>query len=151
MTGRFIIFGALVSTGVLAAPPDKAKAPAPAKTSVKTPPPDEEPAEDEAEKKSNHYKSLSKVRPGSVLKNAEPEPPAPDLRGLIERRRDWEVVAHFQRLAELDVITELAIKNNDGSLADRAEAVRRLEIERFRLAMRRLRNVIQAKALTGVQ
>jgi 5-enolpyruvylshikimate-3-phosphate synthase len=74
--------------------------------------------------------------------------PAPDLRGEIERRRDAEMVKHFSRMAELDVIAELAEKNHEVALAERAEEVRRKETDRFRDVMQELKQLVAHKEAT---
>jgi hypothetical protein len=100
--------------------------------------------------RSNHFRSRTKVRSGSMIRRVNESPAArPDLRGELERQRDVEVIRHFERLAELDAIEKLAGDAGDAELVSRAEAVRRAELERFRLAMLRLRRVIQTRAQGG--
>jgi hypothetical protein len=70
------------------------------------------------------------------------EEPPPDLRGELERRRDAEMAKHFTRMAELDVIADLAEKAHDFTLAERVEEIRRKETGRFRDAMQELKGLI---------
>lgn len=106
--------------------------------------------EEEPQRRSNHFRSLTKIRNGSSLRRTTPPPAAVDLRGEYERRRDLEVVRHFQRLAELDAIAKIASDAQDDTLLSKVETVRRAELERFRLAMKRLREVTQVRLEVGL-
>jgi hypothetical protein len=74
--------------------------------------------------------------------NPPAEEAPPDLRGDLERRRDTEMIKHFSRMAELDVIADLAEKAHDLTLAERVEEVRRKETGRFRDAMQELKVLV---------
>lgn len=90
--------------------------------------------------RSYNQHALNKIRPGSMLRSEAPPPDEPeDLRGELERRRDAELTKHYGRMAELDVIAELADKVHDLALAERTEDIRRKEVQRFREAMQDLR------------
>ncbi len=102
------------------------------------------------EKRSHHSRGLTKIRSGSYLRrNVAPESVV-DLRGEHERRRDYELLRHFGRMAELDVIARVAKEIGDGQLASEVDAVRRAELERFRSAMQHLQLVIRARLQTGL-
>lgn len=89
-------------------------------------------------KRSNHFRALTEIRAGSMLRRATEPPPPPDIRGEYERRRDHQVLVHFQRMAQLDAIAAIASNAGDASLVSRVEEVRRQELDRFRLAMAQL-------------
>ncbi len=99
---------------------------------------------------SNHSRYLKKIRPGSYIRRQKDEIIVPDIRGEYEVRRDDELSKHFQRLAQIDAILALARELDDGGLRSRAEAVRRREIQRYRLAMGRLGKVMATKLVRGV-
>jgi len=92
----------------------------------------------------------TKVRQGSLLRHGTVDQTPVDMRGEYERRRDHAVRIHYERLARLDRIAELAVEHEDTALADRADAVRRAEVERFRLAMHRLRVIMRSRGMTGL-
>lgn len=84
-------------------------------------------------------RNLAKTRPGSVLKGDKPLPLAADLRSEAERRRDAELVTHFSRMAELDVLAALAAETRDLVLQEQVEQVRRKEVQRHQKVMILLR------------
>ena len=84
-------------------------------------------------------RNLAKTRPGSVLKGDKPLPPAADLRSEAERHRDAELVLHFSRMAELDVLAALAAETRDLALQEQVEHVRRKEVQRHQKFMILLR------------
>ena len=88
-------------------------------------------------------RAYTKIRPGSMLRgeNGAPIPPMPELRSTAAKRRDQSVVKHFARLAELDVVDDLAEKRKDVSLQENVEEVRRKEMERFHMLMQGLRGL----------
>lgn len=73
--------------------------------------------------------------------NGAPIAVPPDLRSAAGKRRDQDVLKHFARLAELDVIDDMAEKRKDVSLQENVEEVRRKEMERFHALMQELRSV----------
>ena len=70
-------------------------------------------------------RSYTKIRPGSMLRGENGAPTAlpPDLRSAAGKRRDQDVLKHFARLAELDVIDDMAEKRKDVSLQENVEEV----------------------------
>lgn len=106
--------------------------------------------ENDKPKRSQHSRSLTKVRTGSLIHRSRPEEPVVDLRGEHERRRDHEVIRHYRRMAQLDVIAKVAAETGDEQLTSEVEAVRRTELERFRLAMQHLQMVIRTRLQTGL-
>lgn len=118
------VVGFLAGTPVLAAPP--AKAPAKAKPSRK-----------------------KETRDGSLIVNNTPMPQPPDLRGTYEKARDDELIVHYQRLARLDFIEEIATKSNDNRLLERVENVRRKEAQRHRQVMTKYGEQARARAMVG--
>ena len=108
-------------------------------------PPDAQPT-----KKSQSQRALTKIRPGSVLGAHDAVvPKPPDLRGELERYRDNEITKHYSRMAELDVIAELAEKSHEVALLEEVEEVRRKEVQRFRQAMQQLRQRSRRRVPTG--
>lgn len=91
--------------------------------------------------------AFTKIRPGSMLHANEPFPEAPDLRSDLERRRDAELTKHFSRMAELDVIAELAEKAHRVSLQEKVEEVRRKESQRNHEVMQLLHQVTWKKVV----
>ena len=115
----------------------------PAVPAVPTYPPGYDPV---THQRSYSQHALVKIRPGSYLHGEGPVDEAPeDLRGTLEQQRDAEVIKHFTRLAELDVIEEVAEKSHDLTLAEHVEEVRRKEVQRFREMMETLHNVVRDK------
>ena len=74
---------------------------------------------------------VGKIRQGSMLHRDQPLEPPPDLRTDWERRRDAAVARHVQRVAELDVIAEIAARAGDVSLQEKVDVVRRKELGRY--------------------
>lgn len=80
-----------------------------------------------------------RVRPDSLLRQADPPREIVDLRSTAEKQRDLEVAKHYARLAELDVMAQMARRSeNDRSLVDRIDDLIRRERQRFRAKMRRM-------------
>jgi hypothetical protein len=120
-----LALGLLVASPAFAAPPP-AKAPAKAKASKKR-----------------------ETREGSYIVNNMPMPPPPDLRGTYEKARDDELMVHYQRLARLDYIEDLATQQKDNRLLERVENVRRKETQRHRAAMTAFSEQARARAMVG--
>ncbi len=93
---------------------------------------------------------LNRIRPDSLLIRKGKAVVEKDLRGDFGRRRDFEMLLHFSRLAELDVIESLAGKLGDSSVSGRAERLRRREKARHRAVLARLRSVSLYKYSVGV-
>ncbi|MEZ4273110.1 MAG: hypothetical protein R3C68_17260 [Myxococcota bacterium] len=93
----------------------------------------------ETELVADHIKYRKKIRNGSFAHRTEPLKMTRAPKSQQERQRDREVSAHYRRLAQLDVIAELAAAGKKTVLLQRAEEVRRLEHERHRSAMAALR------------
>ena len=90
-----------------------------------------------------------KIRQGSYLRKNEGDPEAIDLRGELERRRDFEMRRHYARMAELDAIEEVAVQESDDALMERVEAVRRKEERRFWSVMQTLKGLAWQKIVRG--
>ncbi len=138
MTRWSLLLGSCVALTPLA---PEAAAPATAKREAKA-----EAADDESDPSK---RGASATRPGSLLKRDKPVGEKVDLRGELERRRDFEIVRHYTRVAELDVIEEIAHEHDDLALAERVEGIRRKELRRYLAVMQRLRDLARAKALRG--
>jgi len=93
---------------------------------------------------------FKRIRPGSLLIRKGKGAAEKDLRGDFGRRRDFEMLLHFSRLAELDVIESVAGKLGDSSASGRAERLRRREKARHREVLARLRSVSLYKYSVGV-
>ncbi len=89
------------------------------------------------------------TRDGSLIVNNTPMPQPPDLRGTYEKARDDELIVHYQRLARLDYIAELATAQNDNRLLERVENVRRRETQRHRATMTEFGAQARARAMVG--
>lgn len=77
-------------------------------------------------------RATNKVRANSYLVNdLGLKPDLIDRRNPQERRRDQELYKHYNRLAELDIILQVATKTKDIALQERAEQIRRLEMQRY--------------------
>ncbi|MCK5690051.1 hypothetical protein KAI87_12315 [Myxococcota bacterium] len=85
-----------------------------------------------------------KVRQGSLLRRDKSLGPEVDLRSTMQKWRDKEMVFHFQTMAELDILSDVAKEAKDMTLFDRIEVVRRFENARFKGVMRRLHAFAQA-------
>ncbi len=100
------------------------------------------PATEAAGPRNYLQRSYTKIRPGSMLRgdNGAPLPVLPELRSAAGKRRDQDVLKHFARLAELDVVDDLAERRKDVSLQENVEDVRRKEMARFHALMQELRS-----------
>ena len=87
------------------------------------------------EPRSNHYRALTKIRTGSVLRRRAKENDAVDLRSRSEKLRDMELVRHYRRLAQLEVILEIATSEKNDRLVARIDRVRMRELKRHRIHM----------------
>lgn len=97
-------------------------------------------------------RSLVKTRPGSLLKTDQaPADDRTDNRGEFERARDNELVRHYQRMAEFDIIAGLAADARDLNLAEYVELVRRKEMQRHNSVMMQLRRTARAAFATGTR
>jgi hypothetical protein len=96
-------------------------------------------------------RNLAKTRPGSFLKRDKLWDEPADLRGESERRRDRELVTHYRRMAELDVLAAVARDQGDVNLQERVEDVRRKEVERHHKVMIRLKRELASTALAGAR
>ncbi|MBN1962663.1 MAG: hypothetical protein JW841_17155 [Deltaproteobacteria bacterium] len=76
-----------------------------------------------------------KTRRDSVLDGDMLLPAPVDLRSSAERIRDKEMQLHFSRLAQLDVIEEIANQRDDTKMAEWCEQVRRNEVQRHQKVM----------------
>lgn len=83
--------------------------------------------------------ALTKLRPGYSLGGPEQLAPPADTRGELALKRDALVQRHYAHMAELDTISDAALKQKDVATAERAEALRRRDIQRFMLQMQNLR------------
>lgn len=89
-----------------------------------------------AQAQKTHSRYLTRTRAHAWLKRPPDERPPQDLRSDAERQRDHQVWLHYSREAQLDAIGTLALQQDEGSMLARAEAVRRLERDRVRRALR---------------
>lgn len=89
------------------------------------------------------------TRDGSLIVNNTPMPNPPDLRGTYEKARDDELIVHYQRLARLDLMTEIANQKKDNRLLERVENVRRKETQRHRASMTAFSEQARARAMVG--
>ena len=92
-----------------------------------------------------------KYRSGSFLIRNKPIELEFDIRSDFERKRDFELIQHFRRLAELAVIESLAAKSGDSAIAERVEQIRRVENQRYREALKHLRLVARYNAEVGTK
>ena len=76
-----------------------------------------------------------RIRSGSFLVGNRGISPATDTRGDFERRRDLEIIKHYTRRAQLDVIARRAKQVGQTELLERLDRIRRVEDERHRLRM----------------
>ncbi len=89
------------------------------------------------------------TREGSYIVNNTPMAEPPDLRGSYEKQRDEELTLHYQRLARLDYISEIAESTKNTRLLERTETVRRREVQRHRIAMTKFWEQARARAMVG--
>jgi len=97
----------------------------------------------------NHFRNFKKIRPGSFIRREPEEISLSDLRSEHQMRQDYQVALHYERLAKLDVIEQIASTTQDASLSDWATNVRRNELVRYRLVMARLRRATRRAQLLG--
>lgn len=107
-----------------------------------SPAPAEEPRQDT-------LKALTKVRPDSMLARDEPFPETPDLRGTAAKERDEALAVHEQRMAELEVIGDIAVKDHDPDMIDRVDDLRRREVQRFRILMQEFLYAMRVQLARG--
>lgn len=86
-------------------------------------------------------KAFNKIRPGSMLRSGPADVPLVivDLNGVLGHRRDLEMTKHYARMAQMDVLAEIAEKNTLSGFEERLETTRRKEMERFFDAMQEIR------------
>ena len=122
----FCILGLTLCAGVYAQAQDKPAASAVApKTESKSAQADEEPVK-------------NRIRSGSYLVGNRGIEPATDMRGDFERRRDLELIKHYTRRAQLDVIARRAKQIGQTQYLERLDRIRRIEDERHRLRMKEI-------------
>lgn len=101
---------------------------------------DPEPAVKEAAPKTAPTQAVKapakkRIRSGSFLVGNRGIAPETDTRGDFERRRDLEIIKHYTRRAQLDVIARRAKQVGQIDLLERLDRIRRVEDERHRLRM----------------
>ena len=84
-------------------------------------------------------RAFTKIRPGSLLCSRERLPRPPELRGPLQLRRDAELIKHYSRLAQLEVIAELGHRQHQAHLGERVDVVVRSETQRYYQAMQGIR------------
>lgn len=89
--------------------------------------------------------AYTRLRPASLLKAGarEARPLPPELRGSFSLDLDGENQKHYARIAELDILLDLASKQKLLALEERADATTRREMSRY---FRRLQ-VLRAHAI----
>ena len=102
-----------------------------------------------AKNKSGKRVKPTKRKGSFLIRNKAPEH-APDLRGDLGRRRDYEIRLHFGRLAELDVLERLGRKHKEVEMSKRVEQLRRKEMARYRTAMVMLRRAARYTQGVGI-
>ena len=120
------IFGLTLCAGVYAQAQDK---------------PDASAVEPKAEAKSAQAEKepvKNRIRSGSYLVGNRGIQPATDMRGDFERRRDLELIKHYTRRAQLDVIARRAKQIGETQYLERLDRIRRVEDERHRLRMKEI-------------
>ena len=80
----------------------------------------------------------NRIRSGSYLVGNRGIEPATDTRGDFERRRDLELIKHYTRRAQLDVIARRAKQIGQTQYLERLDRIRRIEDERHRLRMKEI-------------
>lgn len=104
-------------------------------------------AADQTDQEGTDGAKTQKIRSGSWIRRTREQGPQPDLRSEFEKRRDRQAAIHFDRLAVLEVVEELARKGNREGLAAKAGALRRRERERFRLALAHLNRAMRQQLM----
>jgi len=79
-----------------------------------------------------------RIRSGSYLVGNRGISVEVDKRGDFERRRDLEIIKHYTRRAQLDVIARRAKQVGETDLLERLDRIRRIEDERHRLRMQEI-------------
>jgi len=79
-----------------------------------------------------------RIRSGSYLVGNRGLKPQMDTRGDFERRRDLELIKHYTRRAQLDVIARRAKQIGETQYLERLDRIRRIEDERHRLRMKEI-------------
>lgn len=95
-----------------------------------------------------HARYHTRVRQHAWLRRSAVDRPPQDLRSHAERQHDYQVYLHYSREAQLDAIAALATEHHEEALLARVEAVRRVERDRFRRALRALMRDPQATPAT---
>jgi hypothetical protein len=93
-------------------------------------------------KRSYAQSAFVKIRPGYSLGGPEELPPPGDTGGELAHRRDILVQRHYAHMAELDAISDAAMRAHDVAAAERAEALRRRDTQHFLLMMQSLRRLL---------
>ena len=86
--------------------------------------------------------AFGKIRPGYSLGGPEELPPPADTNGELGHRRDTLVQRHYAHMAEIDAISDAAMRGRDVAAAERAEALRRRDTQHFLLMMQSLRRLL---------
>ncbi len=101
-------------------------------------------------KRSYAQAAFNKIRPGYSLGGPENMPTPEDTQGELGLKRDALVRQHYSHMAQLDAITDAAMRNHDVATAERAEALRRRDTQRFLLQMQHLRRqLLKSQAEMG--
>lgn len=104
------------------------------------------PAPSKGGKQKYHKKE---TRDGSYIVNNTPMAEPPDLRGAYEKQRDEELAVHYQRLARLDYISQLAEQSKNTRLLERVETIRRREVQRHRIVMTKFWEQSRGREMVG--
>lgn len=93
-------------------------------------------------KRSYAQSAMTKIRPGSALQGPDQVLPQVRTPGTLGERRDTLVRRHYSHMAELDVLSDQALRARDVASAERAEAMRRRDTQAFFLNMQALRRLL---------
>ena len=91
-----------------------------------------------------------RIRSGSYLVGNRGIGAKVDSRGDFERRRDMEIMKHFTRRAQLDVLARRAKQATRNDLLERLDRIRRVEDERHRLWMQELSQAAVFSEMRGL-
>jgi len=105
--------------------------------------------EEEPVQRPTHFKSLTKIRDGSLIRKKGRRRVNTDVRGEWQLRWDHELWVHYERLAQLDHIALLAAEAKRAKITERVEEIRRQEHERYRLSMVFLRRTLRDRLWEG--